>query len=135
MNTSIFRAYDIRGIYPQEVNEEVVFEISKALGSLFGGGKILVARDGRLSSPQLYRAAINGLLASRGPSKNQIIELGIATTPMFYFLIGKLKTKGGIIITASHNPKNYNGLKALRGGVRFINGKQILRILKRSKLR
>ncbi|MBI4034235.1 MAG: hypothetical protein HY378_01665 [Candidatus Brennerbacteria bacterium] len=134
MNPSIFKTYDIRGIYPEEVNEEAIFEISKALGRYFGGGEILVARDGRLSSPQLYRAAIRGLLASREHSqKNRIIKLGIATTPMFYFLVGKLRAEGGIMITASHNPKNYNGLKAMGRGVKFINGKLMLKIVKKSK--
>lgn len=134
LNKAIFKAYDVRGSYPEEINEEVVFEIAKALGGYFAAGKILVGRDGRLSSPQLYRAAIRGLLSSRRSfKKNRIIKLGITTTPMFYFLVGKLKASGGIMITASHNPKNYNGLKALRKGVRSISGKEILKIVKKNK--
>lgn len=125
---SIFRAYDVRGIYPSEINEEVVLKISHALGDFFREGEVLVARDGRLSSFALYEKVKEGLFLNK---KIKVTEIGLSTTPMFYFLSGKLKVNGGIMVTASHNPKNYGGLKVIKKGVDFISGKQILEITKK----
>lgn len=129
----IFRAYDIRGIYPEEVNPEAVYLVSRALAEkVFKKGKIVIARDGRLGSPELYKAAIKGLKHSNILQNVGLIEVGLTTTPMFYFLVNKLKAMGGIMITASHNPKEYNGMKVAGKGAKMIGGKEILKIISKS---
>ncbi|MDD5430694.1 MAG: hypothetical protein PHP03_00490 [Candidatus Pacebacteria bacterium] len=123
MKNEIFRAYDVRGKYPQEINEKAVFKIAAALRGYFGAkAKIVVGYDARTSSPALYKEVVKGL-------GGKIIEAEMITTPMLYFLVNKLKADGGVMVTASHNPKNYNGLKVVGGGTRPINGLEILKIL------
>jgi len=127
IDPKIFKAYDIRGKYPKEINERAVFKIAKKLPKLLGR-KIVVAHDARLSSPKLYRAAIKGIKYQ--VSGIRIIEAGLATTPMFYFLVNKLKADGGIMVTASHNPKEYNGLKVVGKYARPISGYDIYELYK-----
>ncbi len=122
----IFKAYDIRGRYPDELNEETALTIAAALGRHFKSGKIVVAYDTRLSSPQLYAAAIEGLMTN---PDLEIEKIDLATTPMFYFLANQLKAVGGIMITASHNPKEYNGLKVVGYGGLVMSGKEIYGLL------
>ena len=128
MNKSIFRAYDIRGKYPDEINEQAVYEISSGLSRFFKMGKVVVAHDARLSSPCLYREVLKGFSVNKGI---KLIKVGFATTPMFYFLVGKLKAKGGVVVTASHNPKEWNGLKVVGKGAKMISGKEVLKILQK----
>ena len=131
INPKIFKANDIRGKYPSEINEKVVSEIVRCLVLYFESKfkiqnskfKIVVAHDARLSSPKLYRAAIRSI--KRQASSVKITKVGMATTPMFYFLVKKTKAIGGIMITASHNPKNYNGLKIVDKNVLPISGLEI----------
>jgi len=127
MNPSIFKTYDIRGVYPKEVGVKTAYEIGAGLGRFFGRGKLVVARDGRRGSPQLYRAAIKGVEDQKLGIK--IIEVGLATTPMFYFLVQKLGAVGGIMVTASHNPREYNGFKVVGKNAAMISGKEVLRIV------
>ncbi|MBI3046119.1 MAG: phosphomannomutase/phosphoglucomutase [Candidatus Harrisonbacteria bacterium] len=127
----IFKAYDVRGKYPEELNEETAFQIAAAVGKHFGGrAKIIVGRDGRLSSPTLYKAVTSGLKVKS--YKLKVISVGIMTTPTLYFLVNKLKADGGIMVTASHNPKNYNGLKVVGKNARPISGKEILKLVSAS---
>jgi len=138
MNPNIFKAYDIRGKYPEEINEEAVAEITKALakhfsakgGSAFGGkkGKIIIGHDARLSSESLYKIAVRTLNAK--PSTLNPIPVGMITTPMLYFLVNKLKAAGGIMITASHNPKEYNGLKVVGPTGDVMSGEEIRKLLR-----
>jgi len=128
MNAGIFKKYDIRGTYPSEVNEEVFFEIGRALGKFFRRGKIIAGRDARLSSPKLYQAVINGL--KQPPSDLKIISAGLMTTPMFYFLVNKFQARGGIMITASHNPKESNGMKIVGGKAIPISGSEVFKLMK-----
>jgi len=110
---SIFRAYDVRGIYPTEVNEEVALKIGKAFGS-FNPGKIVVGDELRLSSPSLKKELIKGLLSAGAT----VIDIGTVTSPIVMFAIRHLKCDGGINVTASHNPKEYNGFKFYyKGGI------------------
>lgn len=109
-NLEIFRAYDIRGLYPQEINEMIVYQIGQALAQFLKPKKIAVGRDTRLSSPALRKALVKGL---REEGVN-VIDIGLSTTPMLYFGVNFLKTDGGVMITASHNPGEYNGLKLVR---------------------
>lgn len=149
INPSIFKAYDIRGHYPEEINEKTVMEIAAVLAKHFKSGlpasrrgKIVVAHDTRLSSPALYKAVFQGIMNKESRIKNLeksfvihnskfiIHAVGIATTPMFYFLVNKLRAAGGIMITASHNPKEFNGLKVVGPKAEMISGKEIYELLK-----
>ena len=126
---SIFKAYDVRGKYPSELNRETAFDIARALGGrLRSGAKLVIGYDARLSSPSLYDAVYRGL--SNSGKKLKIIKAGIMTTPMLYFLVNKLKAQGGIMVTASHNPKEYNGLKVVREKARPMSGKEIFELMK-----
>jgi phosphomannomutase len=127
MQEKIFKAYDIRGKYPQEINEDAASEITEGLGGYFGKkSKIIIGKDVRLSSSSLYGAVINGFKKS----KIKIIKIGLATTPMFYFLVNKLKANGGVMVTASHNPKNYNGMKVVGKRAMPVSGTEIFKNLK-----
>jgi len=103
---STFRAYDIRGIYPKDVNEEFALKIGKSFGT-FNPGKIIVGSDARLSSPKLKDKLIKGLISTG----STVVDIGIVPTPLVLFSTRLLKADGGICVTASHNPKNYNGFK------------------------
>ncbi len=103
---SIFRAYDVRGIYPTELNEEITLKIGKAFGT-FNPGKIVVSNDLRLSGPSLKKEFIKGLLSTGAT----VIDIGMVTSPITMFATKYLKCDGGVIVSASHNPKEYNGFK------------------------
>lgn len=104
---SIFRAYDIRGIYGKELNDEIAEGIAKAFVNLLNAKKAVVAMDVRLSSPKLKKAVIKGLTSQ----SCDVIDIGLVPIPLFYYFIVKYKLKAGIYITGSHDPVNYNGLK------------------------
>jgi len=110
----IFRAYDIRGVYGKDLNEEIAYQVGLAFGTYLGNyGKILVSRDVRLSGPALAKALIDGL-AEAGVD---ILNGGIATTPACYFGVQHYHVDAGVAITASHNPPEWNGFKMfLQGG-------------------
>jgi phosphomannomutase len=130
----IFKAYDIRGIYPEEINKEIAYKIGRAVGRFFNTQvedktfqlrtkkekNIVLARDNRLSSEELFNAVREGI---RDESVN-FIDIGLSTTPMFYYAVVKLKLDGGIIITASHNPKEYNGFKIIKKNALPVNMKE-----------
>src|SRR3989338_6535848 len=121
INPSIFKAYDIRGMYPQEINEEATYAIARATARFMfrsreSKHKMVVAMDNRDSSPALKESVLRGL-RDEGVS---IIDAGVATTPMFYFVVNQAKTDGGIMITASHNPAQYNGLKIVSAGAQPV---------------
>ncbi len=120
---SVFKAYDIRGIFPQEIDEPFAFALGCALGTMAKGqGKTLVTigRDGRLSSPRLSQALGMGLQAV----EMKVLDLGLVTTPMLYFGAHTMGGGVGIQITGSHNPKDYNGFKMVVGG-NALYGEQI----------
>jgi len=132
VNPNIFKEYDVRGKYPQEINAKVAYKISqgfvrflKLKPSAGGGSKIVVARDKRPSSPKLAKAFISGLL----DFGIDVIDIGEATTPMLYFSVPFLRAKGGAMITASHNPKEDNGIKFVREKSEPISGLEIKQIL------
>ncbi len=112
---SIFRAYDIRGIVHEQLTPEVVKEIGRAIGSeAFERGEqtVVVARDGRLSGPVLIEALKQGLMESG----RDVIDIGEVPTPVLYFATHFLETHSGVVLTGSHNPSNYNGLKIVLAG-------------------
>ena len=123
----IFKAYDIRGVYPNEINENIVAEIcAKLAKKFFKRGLIVVGHDARLSSPALYKAVKKTLVVSSG--KLIVIDAGLITTPMMYFLVNKLKASGGIMVTASHNPKEYNGLKVVGQKAIAVSGLEVYKL-------
>jgi len=129
ISKSIFREYDIRGIYPEQINEEVVYKIAKAISVKClneGISEICIARDGRLSGEKLLFALENSL------SKNgiDVINTGMATTPLLYFAAKKSKCKSGVMITGSHNPKNYNGIKLIIND-KPVSGTEIYNLIDR----
>lgn len=107
IDPNIFRAYDIRGIYPKDINEENVFLIAKAYIKHFNVKKVVVAGDVRISTPSLKASLIKGLIENGA----EVIDIGTVTTDMMYFGVVNQNADGGIMVSASHNPKEYNGLK------------------------
>ena len=125
--TSIFREYDIRGKYPQELNEESIKKIAYAIVKKCrkeNVGSLVVGRDGRLSGPSLIDAFCDSLINSGINVKN----IGLVTSPMLYFAAKKEISKSGIIITGSHNPKNYNGIKMVIDD-KPVSGSEILELM------
>ncbi len=116
VNPKIFRAYDIRGIYPSKLNEDVAYKVGQALVRFLKAKRIVVGRDMRLSSPQLFEALVKGV-TSRGAD---VDDIGLVATEMLYFAAGKYGYDGGVMITASHNPANYNGFKLIGNNVQMI---------------
>ncbi|MEA1962954.1 MAG: phosphomannomutase/phosphoglucomutase [Patescibacteria group bacterium] len=107
INSNIFKAYDIRGIYPDDINEEAAYNIGRAVVCYIKADNIVIGKDCRLSSDKLEEKIIQGII-DQGAN---VIKIGMATTPMVYYASGKLAVDAGIIITASHNPAEYNGMK------------------------
>ena len=115
VSPSIFRAYDIRGVVGQTLTPEVVYEIGRAIGSeahARSEQRVIIARDGRLSSPELSKALAQGLQATG----RTVVDIGLAPTPVLYFATHVLNGKSGVMLTGSHNPADYNGLKIVIGG-------------------
>jgi phosphomannomutase/phosphoglucomutase len=115
VHPSIFRAYDIRGIVDQTLTEETVYAIGRVLGSLAieeGENCMAVGRDGRLSGPRLVAALCEGILATGC----DVVDLGMVPTPLLYYATYVLNTKSGVMLTGSHNPPDYNGLKMMING-------------------
>lgn len=133
ISLKIFRAYDIRGIYPKEINQQVSKTIAKAffifLKKLYKKKrlKIVVGRDNRISSPKLFEGIKEGFL-EKGV---EILDIGYSITPLLYFAVWKLKADGGIQITASHNPPNYNGMKLTKIGGEIVGENSGLKEIKK----
>ena len=122
-----FGAYDIRGIYPDTINEEIAYRIGRFFPELFSARKVVVGNDIRLSGPVLKAALVKGLTESGC----DVIDIGQCGTEMIYFATAHLQLDGGIMITASHNPKEYNGMKFVRQEARPISGDTGLRELEK----
>jgi phosphomannomutase len=110
LNPDIFKAYDVRGVYPGEVNEEAARAIGGAFVAYLGAKRIAVGRDMRLSSPAIASAFIDGAVAQGA----EVVDYGMIATDMLYFAVARDRHDGGVEITASHNPKQYNGMKMVR---------------------
>ena len=115
---SIFKAYDIRGIYGKDLDEAVFEKIARAYAKFAGVKKVVVARDCRKSSDSLFAAFTKGL----SDAGVDVLDIGLASTPMSYFANGTLKADGSVMITASHNTKEWNGCKLCRAGAVPISG-------------
>jgi phosphomannomutase len=118
LDPNVFKAYDIRGIYPSELDEEGAYAIGRAYVEHFEPRRIAVGHDVRLSSPAMAAATIRGAVDAGA----QVYELGLVGTEMVYFAVGDLDLDGGIAVTASHNPKEYTGMKIVRRGALPVGG-------------
>ncbi len=120
VDESIFKAYDIRGIYPDTLNEEVARDIGRAFVHHLGlsGSRVIVARDMRLSGEALEKAFVEGVTGAGA----DVLDLGMVSTDALYFAVGHLEEPGGAMITASHNPKEYNGFKLCRENAIALSG-------------
>src|SRR5947209_1445574 len=118
LNPKVFKAYDVRGLYPTELDEEGAYAIGRAVVQQFEPKRIAVGRDMRLSSPAMAAAAIRG--AADGGA--DVVDLGMIGTEMLYFAVGELGLDGGLTVTASHNPKQYTGMKIVRRGALPVGG-------------
>ena len=115
---SCFKAYDIRGQVPNQLNDEIAYGIGRALVAELKGKTFVVGRDMRLESPALAKALINGLTEAGA----DVIEIGLCGTEEVYFSTSHYVADGGVMVTASHNPKGYNGMKLVREQSRPISG-------------
>jgi phosphomannomutase len=114
---SIFKAYDIRGLYPEELDEALAEKIGAAAGKFFEGRTIVVGRDMRRSGPALAEAIVRGLTRVG----KEVVDIGAVTTPMVTFAVAQFGYDGGIMVTASHNPAKYNGIKLCGKGAEPIS--------------
>jgi len=118
ISTACFKAYDIRGRVPDELNEELAWRLGRAYAAFFKPVRVAVGRDVRLSSPALAEALARGL--SEGGV--EVLELGLCGTEEVYFATFHYRLDGGIMVTASHNPADYNGMKLVCAQARPLHG-------------
>jgi len=118
LDPAVFKAYDVRGVSGSELDEEGAYAVGRAYVEQFEPREIAVGRDMRLSSPSMARAVIDG--AADGGA--DVRDLGLVGTEMVYFAVGELGLDGGICVTASHNPKEYTGMKIVRRGALPVGG-------------
>src|SRR6266849_1767352 len=118
LDPKVFKAYDVRGIYPEEIDDEGAYAIGRAFVQQFEPRRIAVGRDMRLSSPAVAEALVRGATEEGA----EVLELGLVGTEMVYFAVGELELDGGVMVTASHNPKEYTGMKIVRRGALPVGG-------------
>src|SRR5215203_7249885 len=120
LDESIFKAYDIRGAYPESLDESVARDIGRAFVAHLdlSGSRVVVARDMRLSGEALEKAFIQGVTEAG----TDVLDLGLVSTDALYFAVGHLEEPGGAMVTASHNPKDYNGFKLCREEAIALSG-------------
>ncbi|MEL6367289.1 MAG: phosphomannomutase, partial [Pseudomonadota bacterium] len=112
-----FKAYDVRGRLPDQLNEDIAYRIGNAAAQFLDAKRMVLGRDIRLSSGSLADAVAKGLI----DAGVEVLDIGVGGTEMVYFATGSLEADGGIMVTASHNPKDYNGLKLVRDGARPLS--------------
>ena len=120
INTSIFKAYDVRGLYPSEVNEDAARQIGRGFVAYLKAKRIAVSRDMRVSSPSVAAAFIDGARQQGA----DVVDYGMLATDMMYFAVARDGHDGGAQITASHNPKQYNGIKLVRREAFPLSGEE-----------
>ena len=118
LDPKVFKAYDVRGIYPSELDEAGAEAIGRAFVDVFRPRRIAVGHDMRMSSPAMVEAVVRGAAAAGA----DILDLGLVGTEMLYFAVGELGLDGGVAVTASHNPKEYTGMKIVRAGALPVGG-------------
>src|SRR3989344_880692 len=110
INSAIFKSYDIRGVYPNELDEETAYAIGRSFVKYTKSKSVAVGQDARVSSPALFKGLAKGIAAEGA----NVYNLGQVPTECLYFGVGRYNFDAGIMITASHNPKEYNGFKMLK---------------------
>ncbi len=123
MNPQIFRAYDVRGVADRDLTDEVATDLGRAYGTLIrrdGGRRVCLGRDCRLHGPRLHAAFLSGLLSTG----LEVLDVGVVPSPVLYFSVFHTDADGGVEITGSHNPADYNGFKMMRGKG-SLHGEQI----------
>ena len=118
LDPKVFKAYDVRGIHPTEIDEEGAYRVGRAYVEEFEPHSVAVGRDMRLSAPAMAAAVIDG--AADGGA--DVVDLGMVGTEMLYYAVGELGLDGGVCVTASHNPGEYTGMKIVRRGARPVGG-------------
>jgi phosphomannomutase len=118
LDPSVFKAYDVRGVYPTQFDEDGAYRVARAYTQHFEPRAVAVGRDMRLSSPAMLAAAASGI-ADAGAD---VVDLGLVGTEMLYHAVTELVLEGGICVTASHNPKEYTGMKIVRRGALPVGG-------------
>jgi phosphomannomutase len=126
VNPGIFKAYDIRGIYPTDLDEQAAYAIGRAFVTFLAVERVLVGRDMRLSGPQIFDAVTRGIMDQGA----DVINIGMVSTDQFYFACSE-KQLPGIMVTASHNPKQYNGFKMVRQMPYLLSGAEGIQDLRR----
>ncbi|UCC58704.1 MAG: phosphoglucosamine mutase [Candidatus Bathyarchaeum sp.] len=119
----IFRAYDIRGVFGEDLTEEVAAKIGAAFATFIDGRTVVVGRDVRISGEKLRDALVSGLV-----SRCNVTDVGVVPTPLLYFALNRLQKDAGVMVTASHNPPQWNGFKAFRGQKGSIYGEDMKKI-------
>ncbi|MSR37215.1 MAG: phosphomannomutase/phosphoglucomutase [Planctomycetes bacterium] len=130
LRVSIFKAYDIRGTYPDQIDERMARKIGAAMVKFLNAKRLVVGRDMRTMAPSVQDAVIDGIL-SQGCD---VVDIGLASTPMTYYAIGKIPCDGGLVVTASHNPKQYIGFKLCRQEARPMSGETGIKDIERMAL-
>jgi phosphomannomutase len=118
LDPSVFKAYDVRGVYPTELDEDGAYRVARAYAAHFEPRAVAVGHDMRLSAPAMYGSVVSGV-ADAG---SDVVELGLVGTEMLYHAVSELGLEGGICVTASHNPKEYTGMKIVRRGALPVGG-------------
>lgn len=126
VNPGIFKAYDIRGIYPTDLDADVAYAIGRAFATFLKADEVLVGRDMRLSGPELFEAVTRGLMDQGA----DVVDIGMVSTDQYYFACSTLKLPG-MMVTASHNPKAYNGFKMVRQMPYLLSGDEGIQDLRR----
>lgn len=126
VNPGIFKAYDIRGIYPTDLNEDAAYAIGRAFVTFLDVDQVIVGRDMRLSGPQIFDMVTRGIMDQGA----DVIDIGMVSTDQFYFACSELKLPG-MMVTASHNPKEYNGFKMVRRMPYLLSGGEGIQDLRR----
>ena len=114
----IFHSYDVRGVYPEELDEKKIYNIARAFVKFLNAKKVLIGRDMRVSSPKLHDSVVKAITDSGA----NIVDIGLCSSPMMNFASGSIKADGAMMITASHNPKEYNGINFFRENAIPIGG-------------
>lgn len=129
INPKIFKAYDIRGTVPDQFKPAYAYQIGYFLASFLGANNIAVGRDMRLTSNEIFEQLARGI----NDNGTNVVDLGLISTDALYFAVGKFGYDGGVMITASHNPKEYNGLKVCRKNAEPLSGSdglgQVLKLI------
>jgi phosphomannomutase len=118
IDPGIFKAYDIRGLHPSQLDREVARRVGRAFVDYLGASRIAVGRDCRLSSPELAAALVEGA-RSQGAA---VVDIGVVSTDMLYYYVASRDLDGGAVVTASHNPREWNGMKLVRRGALALSG-------------